>query len=171
MARTHTVRSSGLTLVLLAVMAGAASAQMFVATGRDTLRGLPGLEVVVEDVQPDVELNGVSRAMIQADVVRRLRAAGIAVYSSQRDNPSPAKAYLYVHVNALEFPAPKMYAVALQLQVRQTVRSVVSESQIVDAMTWDAHDVLGVPADRFAEVQAAIQHFVDLFVSDWVAVH
>src|SRR6187551_90320 len=88
-------------VALLLLVAGAADAngQMFVSTGRDTLRGLPGVEVIVEGLQPELERSGLTGAAIRADVERRLRDGGISVYASQTANPSLAKAYLYVHIN------------------------------------------------------------------------
>lgn len=154
----------------LAFLPTAGSAQMFVPTGRDTLRGLPGVEVVVEELQPEVAL-GMSRAAIQDAVTGQLRAGGITVYASQPENPSPAKAYLYVHVNALALPGQERLAVALQVQLRQTVRSVARETQIVNAMTWDAHNVVAVPVGRLDDLRQELRQYVALFIEDWAAVH
>lgn len=148
-----------------------AEGQLFVPTGRDTLRGLPGVEVIVESVQPEIERAGLTQASIRDDVVRRLRAAGIRVYVSQAANESPAKPYLYVHLNALQLPRRAGYALAVQVHLRQTLRSLVTESSIVNAMTWDAHNVLSVPASDLRSVRAEIGRFVDEFVTDWAAVH
>jgi hypothetical protein len=156
-------------LVLLAGVAADASAQMFVTTGRDTLRGLPGIEVEVEPFEADLERDGLQRAAIQAGVVQRLRAAGISVYGSQNENPSEAKPYLYVDVNGVR--AGGLYAIAVQVQVRQTLRSPVTSSNIVDAMTWDARTVLAVPRSDLASVRTIIQEYVDLFIEDWKTVH
>ena len=171
MNQEHTVWALGLAVGLLVGTTGAGSAQMAVPTGRDTLRGLPGVEVIVEDLQLDLERLGLSGAAIHAEVTERLRSSGIAVYDSQTDNPSPAKAYLYIHLNALELTRPETYAVALQVHVRQTVRSLSSDSLIVNAMTWDVHNVVDVPANALESVHTEIRHYVDLFIDDWAAVH
>lgn len=144
---------------------------MFITTGRDTLRGLPGVEIAVELAQPELARRGLDPAAIRADVERRLRAGGVTIYASQADNPSAAKPYLYVHVNALQLPGGAGYVVALQVHLRQTVRSVVTDSQVVDAMTWDAHNVVVTPPDGLAAVRGEIDTFVDAFVRDWKAVH
>jgi hypothetical protein len=157
-------------LVFLAASAGRSDAQMFVPTGRDTLRGLPGVEVVVEGLSPEVERDGLTRTIIHGDVTALLRAGGVPLYTSQMENASPAKAYLYVHVNALRL-SREMYVMAVQVHVRQTVRSVASVSHIVNAMTWDAHNVIGVPVAQLGNARAEILSYVNLFISDWVAVH
>jgi len=158
-------------LVLLAGMAADTSAQMFITTGRDTLRGLPGVEVAVEQLEPELERDGLAGAAIHAAVVQRLRAAGITVYASQNENPSEAKPYLYVDVTGVRLGAQNLYAIALQVQVRQTLRSPVTSSNIVDAMTWDARTVLAVPRSDLASVRTIIQEYVDHFIEDWRAVH
>jgi hypothetical protein len=157
-------------LLLLAGGAADANGQMFVSTGRDTLRGLPGVEVLVEDLQPEIERSGLTGAAIRADVERRLRDAGISVYPSQAANPSVAKAYLYVHINALVLPQAAGYAIAVQVHLRQTLRSIVTGSNIVNAMTWDAQNVIGVPPTGLPTVRAEVLTFIDQFVQDWAAV-
>jgi hypothetical protein len=158
-------------VLLLAAGAADANGQMFVSTGRDTLRGLPGVEVIVEGLEPELERGGLTGAAIRADVERRLRDGGIAVYPSQTANPSLAKAYLYVHINALALPGDAGYAIAVQVHLRQTVRSLVTSSNIVNAMTWDAQNVLGVPTAALPTVRAEVLTFIDQFVQDWAAVH
>jgi hypothetical protein len=158
-------------LVMMTLAASPANAQMFVPTGRDTLRGLPGVEVVVEELQPELVRGGLSAAAIRDDVERRLRAHGIVVYASHGENASPAKPYLYLHLNTLPLPGHAAYVVGLQVHLRQTLRSGVTGSNIVNAMTWDAHNVLAVPAGSLGAVRDEILDYVDLFIKDWLAAH
>jgi hypothetical protein len=157
--------------LLLASMPASAFAQMFITTGRDTLRGLPGVEVAVEQLEPELERDGLTGAAVRAEVVQRLRAAGVAVYASQNENPSEAKPYLYVDVNGVRLGGQNLYAIAVQVQVRQTLRSPVTSSNIVDAMTWDARTVLVVPANGLGSVRSTIGEYVDHFIEDWKTVH
>jgi hypothetical protein len=159
------------TFALVAGLGPTASAQMFIATGHDTLRGLPGVEVMVESLEPDLERDGLTRAAIQSDVERRLGAAGIPVYRSQTENPSLAKAYLYVQIDDVRLPGQDLYAVGVQVQLRQTLQSPVTASNIVDAMTWDEHTVVVAKAGEVARVRDTVQEYVDQFVRDWMAVH
>jgi len=168
------IRTYTAIMAVLGVMAGSAanaSAQMFIATGHDTLRGLPGVEVAVESVEENLEHGGLVQGAIQSEIVRRLRAGGIAVYASQNENPSEAKPYLYVDVNGVRVPGQELYAIAVQVQLRQTLRSPVTGSNIVDAMTWDARTVLAVKTNNLAAVGDTIQEYVDHFIQDWIAVH
>lgn len=155
------------------VLLGAAGvgAQMSLPTGRDTLRGLPGVEVLVEPLDAAIERAGLSHAAIQTDVEARLRLKGITVFATQAENPSPAKAYIYVHVNAIALPDNAGYAVAIQVHLRQTLRSVVTSSSVVNAMTWDAHNIVVVPMTGLREVRSEILRYVDTFVRDWASTH
>lgn len=164
-------RTVCLALMWTMTMMGSASAQMFVATGHDTLRSLPGVEVAIEPLDPTLARPGLTQAAIRAAVEAQVRAAGIQVYATQQQNPSPAKAYLYVDVTGLRLAQSDVLALSVQVQVRQTLRSLVTSSNIVDAMTWDARTVLVVPAADSAAVQQTIREFVDQFIEDWKRVH
>jgi hypothetical protein len=147
------------------------AAQMFVATGRDTLRSLTGVEILVDPLQSELERAGLTTVALRADVERRLRAGGVPVFATQKANPDPAKPFLYVHLNALEVPGRGLFAVAIQVQVRQTVQSLATRSNIVNAMTWDSHTVVVAPAAELRELSGVIGEHVDEFVGDWKAVH
>jgi hypothetical protein len=146
------------------------SAQMFVPTGRDTLRGLPGVEVLVESLPPEMERVGLTTAGLRTEIEQRLKAGGVVVYANQKENPSPAKPYLYIHLNPLELPG-QLQAVAVQVHVRQTLQSLVSDSRIVNAMTWDVHTVVAMRPSEVSVLKETVVEMVDRFVADWRAVH
>jgi hypothetical protein len=168
---TRTCITIAAPLLLLMGHAGPASAQMFITTGKDTLRGLPGVEIQVEPLEDDLERNGLKQAAIRSDIEQRLRGGGVIVYASQNENPSQAKPYVYIDVTGVRLAGQNVYAVALQVQLRQTLRSPVTSSNIVDAMTWDARTVLVVPGTDLSPVQATIREYVDHFIDDWRAAH
>ena len=156
---------------LIAALSADAQAQQFLSTGRDTLRGLPGVEVLVEPLAAELEQSGLTASAIRTNAEAQLRAGGIPIYSSQTENPSPAKAYLYVHVTGLSMPR-QGYALSVQVHLRQTLRSLVTGSAIVNAMTWDQQMVMVVPAgSSMRRVDAEVRSLVDRFVQDWRAVH
>jgi hypothetical protein len=160
-----------ITVVCLIVMlcAADAHAQMFVPSGKDTLRTLPGVEVLVEPLEPALERSGLSERTIAADVAAQLRAGGITVFANQVQNVSPAKAYLYVQVSGFALER-QGHVIAMQTHLRQSVRSLATESTIVNAMTWDRAIVfLAPPGTTAAIVQQEVQRLVEEFVRDWTA--
>jgi hypothetical protein len=165
------VRFASLAILIVLFPAGELAAQQFVPTGRGTLRGLPGVEVVVEPLPTALEATALTTASVGSDVARQLREAGITTYKSQRENPSVSKPYLYIHINALAIDGGQL-AVALQVHVRQTLVSLTTESKIVDAMSWDAHQVIAAPATHVTgAIRAELADLVSRFVEDWRAVH
>jgi hypothetical protein len=63
------------------------------------------------------------------------------------------------------------YALAVQVNLRQTLRSLVTSSNIVNAMTWDQEVVLVVQAAEMQGVIGEVRSLVDQFIRDWRAVH
>jgi hypothetical protein len=61
---------------------------------RKTLKGLTTLDVVIEELTPEAERDGVTKSQLQTDVELRLREAGLRVVSD-------GAASLYVNVSPL----------------------------------------------------------------------
>jgi hypothetical protein len=79
-------------LILVLLLLASTGAQGGDTEGeRATLRGLDGVQVVVEDLQPDVERNGLTRQQLQTDVELRLRKAGIRVLTEQELDRAPGQ--------------------------------------------------------------------------------
>ena len=52
---------------------------------RQTLAGLKGLSIVVEDLSPEAEKDGLSGATLQADLEAKVRGAGISVLTDRAE--------------------------------------------------------------------------------------
>jgi hypothetical protein len=163
-------RLAGFTLSALLFFPAGSPAQLFVATGRDTLRGLPGVEVLVENVSPDLQPPELAGPALRTAVETRLKAGGVTVYATQVANASDAKAYVYVHIDSVKLSGT-LHAVAIQVHLRQTVRSTVGPSNIVNAMTWDNHTIAAATAAEGAQVRDLVLEMVGRFIADWRAVH
>ena len=157
--------------MLLTGLSTEARAQMSVAAGRDTLRGLPGIEVIVDTLEPTLEQAGLTSARLRDNIVHRLRDQDIQVFTSQVSNPSDAKPYLYVDLTTLEIPGQDLVVVAIQVKVRQTVRAAATLSNIVDATTWDSHTIVGLPSKQLPRLPELVGEHVERFIRDWKAVH
>jgi hypothetical protein len=147
-----------------------AAGQLFVPTGGHTLRSLPGVEVIVETIPPALQRAGVTQASVRLDVARSLQAAGVVVFPSQMANPSAAKAYLDVRTTLLALPDGS-YAVVVQMHLRQTLASLVTESKIVNAATWENGRLVTVSARDLPRVRDEIQGMVEEFLTEWKAAH
>lgn len=164
------VRLAASVVLLMLLCAHESAAQMFVTTGRDTLRGLPGVELLLEPTPSELRDAELTSAALRSVIEKRLREGGITLYASQSANPSNAKPYLYVQLTALTV-TESWQAVSVQVHLRQTVKSSVTESNIVNAMTWDAHTVAAVRPKEGAQLRDLVLEMVGRFVDDWRAVN
>ena len=69
---------------------------------RATLKGLPGVDVLVEVFDEQAKASGFDRRTFQTDVELKLRLAGIKVLMEKEKSATPGKPILYLHVNALQ---------------------------------------------------------------------
>ena len=157
-------------LLSIALPVGAAAGQLFVPTGGGTLRALPGVEILVETIPAELQRAGFTQGSVRMDVARVLQTGAVAVFPSQAANPSAAKAYLDVRMTVLTL-RDGSYAVAVQMHVRQTVTSLVTESKIVNAATWETGRLVGVTAADLPQVRDEIREMAEEFLADWKGAH
>ncbi len=50
---------------------------------RESLRGIPGVYVLIEHLNPDAESDGLTRTQLRTDVELKLRLAGIKVFTRE----------------------------------------------------------------------------------------
>ena len=137
---------------------------------QQSLKGLPGVRVVVEEFRRAVEAAGFDSQTFQTDVELKLRMAGIKV---AKDTDLPE---LYLNVNALHRERNTHHAYSISLRLIQPVllqsqlRSDPEQSSedALFATTWTT-GLLGL--GTVADVRAALKDLVDEFVNDWLAVN
>src|SRR5207249_4173290 len=66
---------------------------------RATLRGVEGVDVLVEALKPEVERAGVTRQQLKIDVELQLRKAGIRVFTEEERLRTPGAALLSIEVH------------------------------------------------------------------------
>ena len=163
----HLVLALAVALTASVVLAGG---QLFVPTGGHTLRSLPGVEVIMETIPAPLQRAGLTQAAVKADLERWLGAGGVTVYQSQPANPSAAKAYLDLRTTVLVL-RDGSYAVAVQMHVRQTVKSLATESSIVNAATWETGRLVNVTQSDLPRVRDELRGMADEFVAEWKGAH
>ncbi len=65
---------------------------------RESLRGLPGVAVVIENISPDVQAVGLTEEAVQTDVELILQSSGIRVFTIVEIANMPSKPFLYVGI-------------------------------------------------------------------------
>ena len=143
-------------LVGLPAVAAAADSQI----ERASLTGLTTISVVVEELAPIAEKNGLTTVALQTSVERRLRQAGISVTPD-------ADAYLYVHVTVADPGAslPLPYVVDVSLMQEVTLPRGLKTRTPLQCPTWSLNRLGMSSADRVrAPVTDRVNEFVDQFI-------
>lgn len=154
-------RLSRLVMVLL-VAANAATA-VDAGFSRASLKGLKGVQVLVEPLQTEVEQGGLNKASIQTDVELKLRQAGITVLTEE------GTPYLYIDVNT---SSGSLYAYFVGVKLCQTVRLDRDPSiQVLLATTWDVGEVGTVGRVNLRSIRDRIKDLVDMFINAYLSVN
>lgn len=162
------------------------------AYGRDTLKGIQRVAVVVEQGMIDyatmkyfngllIKDGGPTDEQTQAIVEYKLRQAGIEVIEVDESMRSPR---LYVNLTARVItlgpqdrdgiwgglkPNSDLYVHSVAVSFRQPV--TLPNNKETTAVTWHSGDVGYTPQDRFRLIEADIELHVDNFVNDYLAVN
>jgi hypothetical protein len=130
--------------------------------GVNTLKGIDGVQVLVEDLSDSAKALGLEKETIQTDVELKLRLAGMRVLSDEEDNNTPGMPYLYVNVRVVRSAA------AVGVELRQSVRLARNGEPALGA-TWSAG---GVGTNLTAEsIRGHVKDYVEAFLNAWLSVN
>lgn len=142
---------------------------------RSTLRGLPGVYVAVEALDPDVHQDGLTKATLQADAELRLRMAGIRVLSREEWAKTRGGPVCYIDVSivkdvgltdVLDFD---LYAFEVSVQLQQDVTLVRDMAVMVLSPTWSASYV-GF-TNTLPRIRTKVTELVERFINAYQAVN
>ena len=106
---------------------------------RQTMKGFPGVYVVVEEMQSNIEKHtkkfGLTKLQLQADTERRLVENGVRVLSKDEWLKTPGKPVLYVGVNTHETER-YWYAYDIKVEIQQIVYMEANPKIQALATTW-----------------------------------
>ena len=94
------------------------------------------MQVVVFDMKPDIERDGLSWEQIQTDVELRLRKAGIRVLTEQERLDAPGSPWLAVQVATFQHPKIPVYAFMIGVELMQRTYLERNLDLGVSAATW-----------------------------------
>jgi hypothetical protein len=137
---------------------------------RKSLKGLTGVWVGIEPLDPDAEKDGLSEDQIQTDVELRLRMAGIKVLTQEQRLATPGMPLLYIRLNT--FIYERSYPFSINISLIQSV-SLKRDPQIsIDqATTWNVGDVGCVGPANVKQIRDVIKDHVDKFINAWLSVN
>ncbi len=137
---------------------------------RQSIRGHRGIYVWVVDLDPRIEKDGLTESLIRADVILKLKRAGIRVLSKEKWFDVVGNPYLYVNANILKLPETKEYIYCIRVSFKQTVYLLKEPIEILGADTWSTGGRIGITPD-LRKIRNSINELVDRFISAYLSVN
>jgi hypothetical protein len=136
---------------------------------KDVLRGLKGLAVVVEDINPDVEKYGLGKNQIKTDIELKLRMAGIEVQTEEKNLKSLGSPFLYIEVGVMKIESMPVYVVTTEVSLGEWVRPERDSTIKALAKTWETGSLGFVGEKELRLVRESIGDSVNKFLNDYLA--
>jgi len=146
------------------------SSQSFPLSCLESLHGLEGVEVLVEELKAELENFNLAMVQIQSDVEAKLRIAGIKVLSKEENEKIQPlrRPYLYIRINSYKAPWKKeVMAFNIEFALKQQVmihgKQALSEKAFY-APTWYMGVVGIVGWKNIGEIRDSVNHLADKFI-------
>jgi predicted secreted protein len=133
---------------------------------RRSLRGLDGVEVLIEPLPTQVEQAGLTTSTVRTDVELKLRQAGIPVFEANRGS-----AVLHVNVSVLA-SRDNVWPYSVRVEVLQDVALMRDRSIVVIlAETWNVAGDGSVGRQNIRNLRDIAKDQVDQFINAYLAVN
>jgi hypothetical protein len=159
------------TLLLLTTLlfASAWTTQAQSLLGRETLKGLRGFSVIIEEIKSNELHSGLSQDEIRTDVELRLRKAGIRVLTKEERHRTPGMPFIGVTVTMYVFEQVRSFDV--KVEVWQEVDLVQNGARHA-AITYRTSGLLGITSiSDFRLIRDAVGDQIDVFLNDYLTVN
>lgn len=133
---------------------------------RRTLKGIQGVHVIVEDLQPHLKEYGqkyfLNRVQIEKDVERKLTSSGIEVLTRDRWLNILGRPLLYININSHNDIFRVAYDVKVEL--RQIVSMEANPEIKTLASTWSTNMTGIAGVDKLDIIRDALDSLIDSFI-------
>jgi hypothetical protein len=133
-----------------------------------TFSGLEGIYFAVEDLNPEIEQDGLTTNQIKGDVERKLRLAGIKVLSQEEWKKEKGSPYLYVNAHIMKV-MNGVYVFNITTAFIQEVHLVRRSNIRVPASIWSA-ETLGI-SDHLKDIRNPTKDCVDKFINAYLSMN
>ena len=138
---------------------------------RESLRRLPGVEVIVENFLPEEEAAGFSRDGIRTGVELVLQSNGVRILTASERLQTPSAPFLYVKVNPLKDSNAATFCLAIEVELHQAVSLLNRPEQQMSARTWNRVQVAIIGEQITGRVTEAVEPLIKQFANDFLTVN
>ena len=143
-------------------------------TTRLSLKGLPGVELVVGKIAPDAGRDRLDAERLRGQATARLRQAGVRLLSAEQRPLLPRRPALHLNVATSRLETDEyLYSIHVELvqwvALLENGRKAIGAATPVPARTWSAPNAFGiVPADQLRRhVDDAVATMLGEFIRAW----
>jgi hypothetical protein len=139
---------------------------------RASLKGLKGVFVLVEDLNPPEEQAGLKTADVQTDVEKTLQAAGIPLLSKAQDIDTPGMPTLYISVSIASSTATALWPFSIDVNFEQQATLKRNPDTFVPtAVTWHVGSIGAVDKSGISSIRDRVSEQIAKFVKAYLAVN
>lgn len=136
---------------------------------RSSLYSLPGVYVLVESLNLDMEKDGLTKDQLRKEVESQLRNAGVRVSTREEKFKTAGNPQLYVNINLLKSSSPFAYAYSVEISLEQEVSLVRKPNMRTAATTWSQGSVGIVGIANLGAIRETVRGRVGHFIHDYFA--
>ena len=156
-------------MIFLLSCSGRMENSELVVEEKETLRGLKGVYVLVENLSPDIEEDELKLSTIQTNVELKLRMAGIKVLTREESSKELGIPFLYVQLNIMKSSGSYVFSILIEL--REWVYLTRDTTIECTATTW-RNGTVGVAGSRNLDfIRDSIKDYVDKFINDYLSMN
>jgi len=138
---------------------------------RESLRRLPGVEIIVETFLSEEEAAGFSRDAIRTGVELILQSNGVKILSGSERLQTASAPFLYVKVNPLKHSSGETYCLAIEVELHQAVSLMNRPEQRMSARTWNRVQVALIGEQITGRVTELVEPLIKQFANDFLTVN
>ncbi|MBT4485710.1 MAG: hypothetical protein HOC71_18740 [Candidatus Latescibacteria bacterium] len=168
----HLIRTFSVIAIIL-LFSSVVYGQTIVESDKETLKYIMSVNVLVEDLNPDIEEDGLNKISIQTDVESSFFMEDIKVLTEHEwlKGKEYGNPFLYVKVSNLKDESG-IYSYFVTVKFVQAVHLVRYPKIICLAPTWESTGVFGtVGEDNVDSIRIDVKDQVDEFINDYLAVN
>jgi hypothetical protein len=160
-------------VILLAIVAFACPAfALDSEPNRQTLRGLQGVKVLIEDLGSDIERLGLIKSELQTAVEATLRKGGIKVLTQEECYKTPGEPYLYLNININTGKlGDDKYSYSIDIGVIQNVLLQRDPRMKSYSVTWSTGGVGVIEKEFVGRLRESADELVKIFVKAFLSVN
>ncbi|MCS6306440.1 MAG: hypothetical protein H8K07_22665 [Nitrospira sp.] len=158
-------------IVLALVWGNIEKVQALDAGSRESLRGISGVGMVVEDISSDASADGLSQDAIRSAAGEILRSKGIRILTNIERTRLGSTPYLYINVNTLKEELG-LYVYAVNVDFKQIVGLLSKKGAQAWGATWSASVVGAVGEANVRQIIAdGVEPLVKDFANDFLLIN